>query len=373
MTDSLVIGAGVIGCATALTLAQNGLKVTLVDRGALGAEASWAGAGLLFPLLPWHYAPEVWELVAYSLRLFPEWIEHLREGGDCDPEFLQSGLIVLPPYDQAAAMAWTRARGFALSEGTAAVEGLRHRGPALRIADVWQVRNPRLMRALRNALTRAGVHLVEHEGVTGLDCRGGKVLGVRTAAKVYRPGTVVLSAGAWTPLLSAGTGLHSDMVPVRGQIELFKVEPGMMSSMVYRDGIYIVPRADGHLLAGSTVDYAGFDKTTTDDARTALIAAATGLVERLGPEHHVKSWAGLRPGSSHNIPLIARHPTIKNLFFNTGHFRYGVTMAPGSARLLADILLENASEIDRTAYQRADYFEPARVRRAREIRQSPNN
>jgi glycine oxidase len=124
-----------------------------------------------------------------------------------------------------------------------------------------------------------------------------------------------------------------------------------LSHVILQQGIYLIPRRDGHILVGSTVEDVSFDKSTTDTARTMLHGAAITLLPSLQNAPLIMHWSGLRPGSVDNIPTIARHPMIENLYANTGHFRYGVTMAPASARLLADLIADRPTTRNVMNYQ----------------------
>jgi glycine oxidase len=134
---------------------------------------------------------------------------------------------------------------------------------------------------------------------------------------------------------------------------LFKAQPGLLEPMVLDEGdnFYLIPRRDGHILAGSTLEEAGFDKSTTSEARETLLARAHALIPVLAEERLVAHWAGLRPASPHNIPVISVHPVISNLYLNSGHFRYGVTMAPGSAELVANMILNKPQSLDVMPYR----------------------
>jgi glycine oxidase len=144
---------------------------------------------------------------------------------------------------------------------------------------------------------------------------------------------------------------------------LFKLSPESLRTslptIVLQNGRYLIPRQDGHVLAGSTLEWSGFDKSTTDSARQALLAFAAGILPALNERGVAQHWSGLRPGSPENVPLIAPHPEFANLFINSGHFRYGVTMAPGSAMLLADLI-----EGKQTAISAAPYAQPMNLQGA---------
>lgn len=353
ISDFIIIGAGAIGCATALELATAGARVTVLERGGVGGESSWAGAGLLFPLLPWDYRPEVARLAQTGRRLFPAWVARLAAGSGVDPEYLESGLLILPPYDRDAALAWAAREGEALAEvNPRLVEpAVEAAGSALWLPGVAQVRNPRLLAALRGSLAAAGVEIVEQVGEVRLQVAGTRVEAVAgDGGRRWQAGTYILSAGAWSGRLLEPLGVPAPVYPVRGQMVLFRIPPGRLNRMLLQAGRYVIPRRDGHVLVGSTLEEAGFDKSVTEAARNELMALAQTLVPALRGQAPVAQWAGLRPGSPDNVPLIDRHPTVTNLWVHTGHFRYGVTMAPASARLLADLLLGRAPLLDPEPY-----------------------
>jgi len=338
--DFVIVGAGVIGLATAWELAAAGASVTLLDRGPAGREASWAGAGILSPL-DWDYPPAVTDLAAFGAGLYPAWTDALRAASGIDAEYQRCGLLLLPPADFDAALTFARRAGSAaqMRRGREVAPAIAADESALYLADVAQVRNPRLLRALRGALTAAGVELVEHCAVTGLALSGRRCVGVRTRGGIISAGAVIVAAGAWSAALCAATDAVPEVYPVRGQMLLFKAERGLLPTIVMQGDHYLVPRRDGHILAGATVERVGFDKSTTDSAARGLRDFAAMVLPQLGSIEPVAHWAGLRPGSPGNVPFIGAHPTLAGLWLNCGHFRYGLTMAPGAARLLADQML----------------------------------
>jgi glycine oxidase len=148
----------------------------------------------------------------------------------------------------------------------------------------------------------------------------------------------VLTAGAWSRGLLGGHAMDIRIKPMRGQMLLYRLAPGTLEHILYSEDFYLIPRRDGHILAGSTVEDVGFDKSSTPQAAADLRRKASRLLPALADAPVVKHWSGLRPGSPENIPTIARHPNFDNLYLNAGHFRYGVTMAPASAEMLADLM-----------------------------------
>lgn len=350
--DFLIVGGGVIGCATALELATAGVRVALLERGQVGGESSWAGAGLLYPLLPWDYRDEVTCLTSRGRALYPEWSARLRSDSGVDPEYIESGLLVLPPFDRDKALAWAAAHHETLAEVSPRLvdPAVQHTGPALWLPQVAQARNPRLIQALRGALERNRVAVHERAEVQTLRLAEGKAVAVGRDGTVHAAGQVIVAAGAWTPAVLGQFGRGLDIRPVRGQILLYKLATPLLRRILLHEGTYLIPRADGHLLVGSTLEESGFDKSVTDEARTALRQRAEALLPALRGMEPVRQWAGLRPGSPDNIPVIGRHPEVGNLWASSGHFRYGVTMAPASARLLADLVLGREPRLDPAPY-----------------------
>lgn len=168
----------------------------------------------------------------------------------------------------------------------------------------------------------------------------GRVTGVRLGSgEELVAERVVIAGGAWTAPLLQKLGVRIDIRPVKGEMLLYQVAPGMIHAVVQDHGRYAVPRRDGHLLFGSTLVEAGYDDATTEEARVELMAAAAALVPALATAPLVTHWAGLRPGSPDGIPSIGEIPGISGLYVNAGHYRNGVLMAAASARLLADLML----------------------------------
>lgn len=340
-SDYIIVGAGIIGLSNAYQLALNGAtSVTVLERGRAGAESSWAGGGILFPLLPWDYGEPVTALTELSRGLYPGWLDSLRLQTDIDPEYLVSGMRVLPPFDTVQALAWCAAHELRVEK----------QGDTLLLPEVAQVRNPNLIKALYRALESMGVSIVEHAEVAGFKLAGGKVAGVETDRGSFAAESYIVAAGAWSSVLLGDLAPTRHVRPVRGQMLLFRAEPGLLPHILLQEGVYLIPRLDGHILVGSTLEDVGFDKSVTDEARENLHSRASGMFPSLRDAVLVRHWAGLRPGSLDNVPVIGRHPEIENLYLNAGHFRYGVTMAPASACLLVNLIAGKAQPINVAPY-----------------------
>ncbi len=376
--DFIVIGAGIIGLATAQRLlAQGGAAVTVLERGLAGQESSWAGGGILSPLCPWNYLDEVTRLTTYGAALFPAWAASLHEATGIDPEYEVSGMLVLPPppldteWDAQAARQWCAAHGvrveenfpFSLARPLASLSPRERERPpsppwgeswregdALFLPDVAQVRNPRLLRALRTRVEQLGGCMVEHCTVRDMVVINGRVQALATSGGVFSAENYIVTAGAWSKEVLGQYALQLDIKPVRGQILLFKFDAPPLRHIVLQGDLYLIPRRDGHLLVGSTLEEVGFDKHTTITARDDLYQRAQRVLPQLCDMPLVRHWAGLRPASPRNIPTIARHPQLENLYLNSGHFRYGVTMAPASVEILLNELAGAPQPFDVAPY-----------------------
>ncbi len=358
MTKQVVIvGGGVIGLLTAFNLAAEVEQVVLCDRGELGQESSWAGGGIVSPLYPWRYSPAVTALAHWSQDFYPQLGERLFTSTGVDPEVHTTGLYWLDLEDEAEALAWAEREGRPLSavDISAAYDAVPVLGPgfhrAIYMAGVANVRNPRLVKSLKAALqAMPNVSIREHCEITGFSQDAGRITGVETIDGAIAADRVVLTAGAWSGDLLRPLGLDLPVEPVKGQMILFKCAEDFLPSMVLAKGRYAIPRRDGHILVGSTLEHAGYDKTPTAEALESLKASAIELLPALAEATPVGHWAGLRPGSPEGIPFIGEVPGWEGLWLNCGHYRNGLVLAPASCQLFADLLLGREPIIDPRPY-----------------------
>lgn len=326
---------------SALQLHDRGWRVSVFESGTAGRESSWAGGGILSPILPWNYPEPVWRLSQRSLSLYAALAPLLAERTGVDPELTASGALVLDPAAVGTGKAWCRAAGLSVMEIDAI---LRPRGPALPgllLPWVGQIRNPRLSQALRLRLRQLDIALHEDTAVAGWISEGGRVTGLRTAAgDEHRADRVVLAAGAWSGVLGA-----LPVAPVRGQMLLLAAAPGRLKRIVLDRGRYLIPRRDGRILVGSTAEPVGFDKSVSNAVSTELLAFAAELLGDEVADQVETHWSGLRPGSADGVPYIGEHPQRPGLWVNTGHYRNGLVMGPASAELLADLMTGQAPQL----------------------------
>jgi glycine oxidase len=353
----IVVGGGVLGLLSSYQLAVSGLSVTLVERQGAGREASWAGGGIVSPLYPWRYSPAVTALAHWSQDFYPGLAERLLADTGVDPQVHVTGLYWFDLEDQAEALAWAVREGRPLAEVDigAVYRALPMLAPgftrALQMPGVANVRNPRLVRALRQALLQMpNVTLHEHCPVTDFVREGGRICGVQTAQGEMLADQVVVAAGAWSAQLLSMLGVELPVEPVKGQMILYKCAEDFLPSMVLAKGRYAIPRRDGHILVGSTLEFEGFDKTPTLTALESLKASAEELLPALADAEVVGHWAGLRPGSPEGIPFIGPVPGYAGLWLNCGHYRNGLVLAPASCQLLADLMLGREPIVDPAPY-----------------------
>jgi glycine oxidase len=351
-----IVGGGIIGLLAARALRAAGLDVSVFDRGEIGREASWAGSGILSPLHPWRQPHAIHPLSLWSQQVYPDLAAALADESGIDPQLTISGLLLPDCPDADLARDW--AAQWRVRTERLDATALRDVEPALAVhehglllPDVAQIRNPRLLRAARVALERAGVRFEEHCEVLGFATDGARIVGIDTRHGRRPVDSLLVAGGAWSGQLLRGAHIDLPIAPVRGQILALQTPPGRVRHVVLAEDHYLVPRRDGLVLAGSTVEHVGFDKSLAPAGAQALRAAAARLVPELASAPQVAHWAGLRPGTVDGVPYIGIHPQFENTVVSAGHYRSGLTLAPASAAIACALLTGRAAPLDAAPYR----------------------
>lgn len=351
----VIVGGGIVGCMTAMALVDRGHRVTIVERNQIASqtsgESSWAGGGIVFPLLPWMYSEPVNQLTGYGAKSYQQICTRLERETGLPSGFINSGFLLLPPYDQAAAINWCEEhqQAYALVDNVDSQLAADNAQPSLWMPEVCQVRPPYLMKALRQWLVQNNVTLLEQTELSPLNEMEPLSVWKTSTGKEIKADKFVVTSGAWSFQLLKSVTDQLNIKPMRGQILLYKPAENL-KQIVYQDGFYMIPRADGQLLAGSTLEDVGFDASVTEEVKAELAKKAEAIMPSLKGLPIIKHWSGLRPGTPENLPTISAHPQIQNLYLNTGHFRYGLTMAPASARLVSELMASEKPFIDASPF-----------------------
>jgi glycine oxidase len=354
--DVLVIGGGIVGSAIAWRLAKDGLSVTLLEKGEIGRESSWAAGGMLTPVHLAEYPPALVGVCNASLALYEPLCREVAAASGVDPEYRVTGLLLLVTDDAGEEAAreleiWKRERNQPVVRLTRA-EAVEvepnitpHLRRALRLPDIAQIRNNRMAVALTEAAKRKGADIRANTPVTGFLRVPGRVTGVKTPRGDVYAGTTILAAGAWSPELLKPLGLDLKVKPIKGQILLAGGAPDFCRHMILDGESYLIPRADGRILVGSTLEDVGFDKSVVLGTIGDLAQRGAKLMPGLAKLPMVTSWAGLRPATPDRLPYLGKGP-VDGLIVATGHYRNGILLAPITAEIVADLLAGQSSDID---------------------------
>jgi glycine oxidase len=346
MTDVLVIGAGIVGCACAYELAKAGARVTVVEYGRAGMQATNAAAGILAPYSEAESPSEMMRFRTRGLREYPALVAELEERCGFGVEFQQRGLLRLA-FDDGEAdglrrrWAWQREMGIAAEWLDAtAVHELEPRVSDRALAGVfWPdeawVSNQLMALALQRAAVGLGVAVREGAPVTHIWRKGERVGAIEAGSETHECDTVVLAAGARSGQIAAKVGATLPVMPVRGQMLALGGMQAPISHVVSSDAGYLVPRANGLIFAGATVEHVGFRRRTTKDGMRRMRSMASRLVPQLAAAEVQFEWAGLRPGTPDGLPIIGPVPGLRNLVAATGHYRSGILLGPLTGKLIA--------------------------------------
>ena len=355
--DITFVGGGVTGLLSARLFSIAGANVTIIDKNEIGQESSWAGGGILLPLYPWRQADAISQLVIPSIAIYPELAQTLTESTGLDPEYLVSGLLMTQLADLTKAQDWCHT--YSVDYCSATEEQQKYfpqiNDQSLYLPGIAQARNPRLLKSLKQDLIQRGVQIIENCNIEKIKLKNNRIIEIASKSEKISVNQLVICAGAWTASLWAQlfgkNTKQPDIFPVKGQILIFDTPVSTLDTMVLENDRYLIPRRDGKILCGSTVESEGFNKTVSAQAKQSLAAFARQLFPVLESAPIIHHWAGLRPGTQQGIPYIDKHPEINNLAISAGHFRNGFAMGPASAQLLYEIITNQSTTIDLAPYQ----------------------
>jgi glycine oxidase len=357
-SEFTIIGSGVNGLLTARELVSTGATVTIFEKNQLGQESSWAGGGILLPLYPWRQDQAITELVKQSIKLYPSLNEELLQKTGINPEWIASGMLITKNPDIQQAESWCQNNNIPCYPGTVEQLSPFHTESLnpLWLPSIAQARNPRLLKALIQDLKSKKVIFKENSSLQEVQISKNHIHSIITSGEKSSVNHLILTTGAWTSelwqvLFGSMKTNSPDIFPVKGQMLLFDAKPDTLSHMILDGDRYLIPRRDGKILAGSTVEKHGFNKEITANAKQQLSEFAINLFPALADFPIIDHWAGIRPGTRHGVPYIDKHPEIDNLSINAGHFRNGLVMAPASAQLLTNLILRQPTTIDPAPYQ----------------------
>ncbi len=346
--DVVIIGGGIIGCAIAYELSKQQVSVIVIEKASrVGAEASWAGAGILTSHASTHEPYP--ELCRASLGMYPNLASELKDETHIDIEFIRSGTLSVY-FDEAEALGLVGLAERRVNRGfTAEVltpEQTWHLEPAVSksiagavlFPEDGHVRNPKMVTALAKGASKNGAKFILGNAVTRFVRQDSQVVGVVVNGETIHADSLVIAAGCWSGQLTSMLDCPITVSPAKGQIVLLETMPPIFQRTIDGLGIYIVPRTDGKILLGATVEHIGYDKTPTLDGVKQMIDAAVVIAPELAESKFVQTWTGLRP-YYRSGPCLGYLPGHDNVVLASGHYKNGILLAPITGKLIAELLI----------------------------------
>lgn len=366
--DVIIAGGGLVGGAIALELALAGMRVAVFDQGQPGREASWAGAGILSPAPENPSAIPMVPLGKASLVLYPEFVARVEEISGQAVGFRPKGTLeALFSRDTARELSTHVAlhHGWGLQAEAISGDDARELEPALGPEveaavlrpDEASVDNRALTQAVLEAARRSGAEIFPHHAVKGIWREKDRCAGLLLESERISAQWTIVAAGCFSASIAGLEGC-APVRPAKGQMISLRHEKVRIERVLWSDKIYLVPRNDGRILAGATVEYVGFDKNVTAGALEKILSGALELAPQLAHARVEETWAGLRPDSPDHLPILGP-AEIDGLLLATGHFRSGILLTPITARLIREWVTEQRVSVD---WER---FSPLRFAEAR--------
>ena len=342
--DVIIVGGGIIGLSLAIALRRRGAHVLVVERGQPGREASYAAGGMLVDC-SLETPPALQPLALASARMYPEFAHEIEVESGAKVDLRDHGTIVIPSPEPLH-----ERPGFSMDELSPAA--LAQLEPELATKRAFYLTERSVdPRALSSAATKAaknlGVDFSSGDSVSAVKVSEGQVTGVTTTKTSFHARKVVICAGAWSGQIEP---CAFPTRPVKGQMLCLAMPSRTLLKHVIRSPkAYLIPRSDGRLLVGATVEEAGFDKRTDPDTIQRLHRAALELVPKLRDARMLEDWAGLRPGTPDGLPILGASQT-PGCYAATGHFRDGILLAPITAKLMCAVIEGTTPELDISAF-----------------------
>lgn len=352
-SEVLIVGGGVIGLSIARELHRKGLRrITILERGASGSESSYAAAGMLAPNAETEKADDFTRICTESLSLYNKYAEELFGETDVNIELDRSGTLYAAFTENDSAeirrrYAWQTRAGLAVEHFSA--EETRRAEPfispdvreSLFFPNDWQVENRRMLHALEKYAELNDIKILENAEVKKILIENRKVCGARTVDANFPASVIVLATGAWTSLIESEGLTMPKVKPIRGQMIAFHTAKRLFERVIYSPRGYLVPRRDGRILIGATVEDAGFDKSVSEAAIEFLHETALEISPSLASLEIYEKWAGLRPLAADGLPILGTFAEMENLFIATAHYRNGILLAPLTAKIAAEKIVDN--------------------------------
>ncbi len=329
--DAIIVGGGIIGVSLARELRKHGADVLIVERSRPGREASHAAAGILSPFGS-HLASPLKPVAVSSLTMFPEFVHEVEDESGARVDLRDQGALVSTEELDADVLL----RPLTEAELQTLSPCVAYR-PGLHLVDEKSVDPRALMSALEAAAKHRQVDFATGSAVTGVSRKDGR-LSVKTERTEYFAPVVVNCCGAWSVAVSCEGNQPVPVRPVKGQmLSLAAPRRDLLIHMVRTSEVYLVPRSDGRILVGASVEEAGFDKRVQPDVIQKYHQLAANLVPDLGEARMLEAWAGLRPGTPDDLPILGE-TSVSGYFMATGHFRNGILLAPITATVIAGMI-----------------------------------
>lgn len=338
--DVIIVGGGIIGLSLARELQKRGLRVLVVERGEPGREASYAAGGMLADSGD-ENPPLLQPLMTASARMYPEFVHELEDESGLKADLREQGTILLRSPAEASSNSSTHTLSNAdlrKMDRNLQTDGY----PALRLSE--RSVDPRaLTQAALKACRHRGVDISSGDAVVSISVSNDRVTGVTTTKTEFPSEIVINCAGAWSSQLGPG---HLPTRPFKGQMLCVAMpERDFLCHVVRSPDVYLIPRSDGRMLIGATIEDAGYDKRVDPETIQRLRQAALKLMPALSQARILEDWAGLRPGTPDGLPILGATP-VRGYYVATGHFRDGILLAPATAEVMSDVITSGATSFD---------------------------